>query len=679
MSPAALLGARRRVGMAVAAAIFVSALLYLKTLAPSVVGGDSGELMAAAHVLGVPHPPGYPTFTLLAHGFSRLPFGDPAIGMNLLSAVADSLAVGVVVLCILVLVGSVIRPPLANLERTVVLAAALLGGALLATSTAFWTYSLVSEVFALNNLLAALITAAMLLWASRVEDPRPLWLAAILSGLAVTNQQTIVLLAPGLLILYGHGLRSAARSGSVRLDMPSLVRLGLIPAALFAVGLLPYVYLPLAAAGDPVVNWGDPRTLDRFWAVVTRESYGTLSLTVRETRGGVIDQLVLLAAYLWTAFTPAGLALAGIGLWILGRARPVVAVALAVMFGVSGPLFVAFANPPLDDPVTRGVLERFYILPSLPLALLAGTGAAAAARWAVGRAVRPARQSAAPAVAAATVAVAVALVGVIVAVRYPHVDQSRNRVAETYAHDVLEPLAPDAILLTRSDENYTSVVFAQVVRGMRPDVTALDVELLKLPSYVAQARRQHPSLDIPFGAYDDGARTSLASLVSANLGRRPVFAIGRFNEDLGARFDEIPWGLTRQIVRSGEAPSGSDADRAAADRFEALHPPTRSWPATTWEGAMAANYGSAAFELALARHKPGALPDATEIADLYRTAIRLAPQLASAYKNLGLLLLDNGGPRDEIIAAWRTYLELEPADPQADAIRTELRRLEGGG
>jgi predicted TPR repeat methyltransferase len=94
---------------------------------------------------------------------------------------------------------------------------------------------------------------------------------------------------------------------------------------------------------------------------------------------------------------------------------------------------------------------------------------------------------------------------------------------------------------------------------------------------------------------------------------------------------------------------------------------------------MAANYGSAAFDLALARHRPGAQADAPEIADLYRTAIRLAPQLASAYKNLGLLLLDNGGPRDEIVAAWRTYLALEPADPQADAIRTELGRLEGGG
>jgi tetratricopeptide (TPR) repeat protein len=64
---------------------------------------------------------------------------------------------------------------------------------------------------------------------------------------------------------------------------------------------------------------------------------------------------------------------------------------------------------------------------------------------------------------------------------------------------------------------------------------------------------------------------------------------------------------------------------------------------------------------------------------MYRTATREAPTLASAYKNLGLILRDNGGDPDEIVAAWRKFLELEPDDPQADAIRAELNRLESTG
>jgi hypothetical protein len=50
---------------------FVTLLaLYLVTLAPTVVGGDSGELTAAAVTGGVPHPPGYPVFALLARLFA---------------------------------------------------------------------------------------------------------------------------------------------------------------------------------------------------------------------------------------------------------------------------------------------------------------------------------------------------------------------------------------------------------------------------------------------------------------------------------------------------------------------------------------------------------------------------------------------------------------------------------
>src|SRR5262245_55456742 len=33
-------------------------LIYLRTLAPSIVGGDSGELITVAYKLGVAHPPG---------------------------------------------------------------------------------------------------------------------------------------------------------------------------------------------------------------------------------------------------------------------------------------------------------------------------------------------------------------------------------------------------------------------------------------------------------------------------------------------------------------------------------------------------------------------------------------------------------------------------------------------
>ncbi|MBW2474999.1 MAG: DUF2723 domain-containing protein, partial [Deltaproteobacteria bacterium] len=42
--------------------------------------------------LGVPHPPGYPTYTLLGWLFTRLPFGSIAWRVNLLSSVSTAAA-----------------------------------------------------------------------------------------------------------------------------------------------------------------------------------------------------------------------------------------------------------------------------------------------------------------------------------------------------------------------------------------------------------------------------------------------------------------------------------------------------------------------------------------------------------------------------------------------------------
>ena len=76
-------------------AFLVLAALYVATLRPSVAGGDSGELTAAALTGGVPHPSGYPVFALLARFFAALPLGhSPAWRVNLLSAMSTAAAGG---------------------------------------------------------------------------------------------------------------------------------------------------------------------------------------------------------------------------------------------------------------------------------------------------------------------------------------------------------------------------------------------------------------------------------------------------------------------------------------------------------------------------------------------------------------------------------------------------------
>ena len=135
--------------------------------------------------------------------------------------------------------------------------AATVGSLLLAVSTTFWAYSLVAEVFALNNLIAALLLLVAIEWHRRPERTGFLWLVALLSGLAAPNQQTIVLLAPGLLVLLVSGLRRLRRARPNRL-IGLRLRDAAIAIGLLVVGLLPYLYLPLAALGNPTLNWQDP-------------------------------------------------------------------------------------------------------------------------------------------------------------------------------------------------------------------------------------------------------------------------------------------------------------------------------------------------------------------------------------------------------------------------------------
>lgn len=387
------------------------------------------------------------------------------------------------------------------------------------------------------------------------------------------------------------------------------------------------------------------------------------------------QQLDLLTTNLSRGFVIVGIVLAVLGLWWTARNRRAAAVALAVAFLFAGPIFVAYANAYIPDDLTKGVIERFYILPSVPLAVLAGVGAWQVLAWADkvrGPTLRP--KLVLPAVGVALLAAPVASA----VVHHARADQSGNRVALHYAEDVLGPLERNALLIMRSDENYTSISYAQFVAGFRRDVVALDAERLKQSSYVDQVRRQHPAVVIPFESYDGGRTTELAQLIEANIAQRPVYYVGIMEEKhFTSGFDDVRAGFARRLVRKGTAPDAYALLRNRADRFASLHYPQRSYPKTSWEAVIARSYGGVAFDVGYALQTGGGNVPLAE--KMLRTAIRLVPDLSSAYKDLGLLLHENGGDPQEVIALWRRVLRLAPNDADAGAIRTQIARLESRG
>lgn len=228
-------------------------VLYLTTLAPTVLyftaaTKDAPVLQASAYVLGIPQATGYPTYTLLTHLFTYLPIGDVAYRVNLASAVFGALAVV-----------AVFFAGLALSSRVVAAAAAALAFGL---SGLFWSQAVIAEVYTLNALFVALIVLGLLFWRER-RDERYLLVTAFFVGLSMTHNMSSGLLLPaGLLFVLLVEPRKLAEW-----------RLILKGGALFLLGLLPYVFLPVRARMEPPLNVGDPSNWDRFWDLVSGAQY----------------------------------------------------------------------------------------------------------------------------------------------------------------------------------------------------------------------------------------------------------------------------------------------------------------------------------------------------------------------------------------------------------------------
>jgi len=238
----------------VIAALFVGVIglgLYAATLAPGLTwaydSGDGGDLATAAHTLGIAHPPGYPTYVLLAHLWTRLPFGEVATRTNLFSAACAAGAAAA-------LAWAVARAGGDGIAATV-------AGIALACSPLHWSQAIVTEVHALNSLFGAILLSIAISSEARRADGRSSGTtfaaaAGLLWGLSLGNSPTAAFYLPLVVIAVGRVRRNAVFAASA-----------------LAVGLAVYAFLPLRAVAEPAVNWGNPQTFDRFYWVASAALY----------------------------------------------------------------------------------------------------------------------------------------------------------------------------------------------------------------------------------------------------------------------------------------------------------------------------------------------------------------------------------------------------------------------
>ena len=388
---------------------------------------DGGELATAAHSLGIPHPPGYPTYVLLSHVFTRLPIGEVATRTNLFSAVC---AAGAAALLTWTL--SRMRPGLS---------AAVGAGLMLAFSPLLWSQALVTEVHTLNALFTALLLASTVV-ARQARASSALALAVgVTWGLSLGNHPTALFCAP-LVALAAFRLR----------------RLWPVVVGGVMLGLLVYLLLPLRAAADPPVNWGDPQTGERFWWMVSGAPYRGYVLAVPARF--LVARLVAWATLLVRQFGGIGLLftlLGGAVLWTGDRGLAVATAATLLLCSV-----FAVGYDTSDS--------YLYLLPGLVClaAWLAG-GIGWVVAW-LGRRTGW--------VSRAAMVLAVLLPLLAAAWRLPELDLSDDRRATDFVATVLGDAPPEAVILSRQDRHTFALWYGQHALGMCPDVTVVDPGLL---------------------------------------------------------------------------------------------------------------------------------------------------------------------------------------------------------
>ncbi len=484
--------------------------LYYVTLAPTIAFWDTAEYIAAAKVLGIPHPPGNPLFTLLGHVWGLLPLAsDYAVKINLFAAFTSAAGAGFWFLIAERWLRAILPTRLPRLGAT------FAGVFASATAWTVWSQSTVNEkVYTLSLLTIAIVVWCAVYWADQpAGERRDRWLVlgVYLSLLSTTNHQMGILGLPVLLWYV------------VSTDWQVVLRWRVVSLALFLAVLgvtLHYIYLPMRAAQFPPINEGEPAGFfsQALKDNLNRAQYAKPKLFPRQPwwEGMPVENGKKLMAQLtnywqyWTwqwgrdlgnfrglavgLFTALGLG----GVIALVRARRregLAALGLLLTLTIALTFYLNFkygysyqpSNPAITQEM-REVRERDYFF----IGSFAYVGVLFAAGFAVLlRAIATRGDTGVLDEKRAIAAMPILLLGLV-----PLIGNrvTAPRWGETlprdFAIDILESVEPYGILITAGDNDTFPLWFAQEVLGVRRDVTLANLSLMNTDWHLRQIRRR---------------------------------------------------------------------------------------------------------------------------------------------------------------------------------------------
>ncbi|MDI6775416.1 MAG: DUF2723 domain-containing protein [Verrucomicrobiota bacterium] len=213
-------------------AFLASFSVYCCTLAPTVTLEDSGELAVGGDWAGVPHPPGYPLWTMCAWLFCRLfefvtyrSQPNPAWAIALMSAFFGALAAGITAMLICRSGADLLRgarnrasargqaeedyaPAIGpGLENAICWLGGVVASLLLAFTNVIWSQAVIVEIYTMNAFLLMMLFILTYRWMFQPTD-KLLYLTGFIFGLSLAHYYVLLLaLLPLIIIVFLKDLK----------------------------------------------------------------------------------------------------------------------------------------------------------------------------------------------------------------------------------------------------------------------------------------------------------------------------------------------------------------------------------------------------------------------------------------------------------------------------------------
>ena len=513
-------------------------IVYLFTLAPSVVQIDSGELATVQATLGIAHPTGYPLFTMIGYLFSLIPLPFSKIfQLNILAAIYCSVGIGVFTYTIKYCLDNLTvfkkknsskesakkekkkakeqpTEKQSDIPENFKLLTAVFGGLTLAFSRTFWFQSTSVEVYSLHLLLITLIILFLLkAYIKSFENDKLInWLLfAFFLALSFTNHLTTLMILPGTAYLY---------FSRYKFNSASFKKLALMISLFVVVLVVVYSYLPIRAAQNPILNWGNPIDWERIYRHVTGRQYQVWLFTSFDSAGKQFNHFWSILPFEFFI----GLLLALIGLFVSLFKSKSLGWFILITF-----LFTLFysINYDIHD------IDSYFLLAFVMVSFSAALGALKFLEMKN----LPKNYS-------------LIGLGIVLAIQlffnFREVNQSNVYTYEDYTKAILNTVPENSIIFSYQWDYFISAsYYYQFVENYRRDVTVIDKELLRRSWYYKQIQNHDPDVlkgvqnevdkflvalqpferneNFDANRLENIYRTIMSKLISTNLNKRNYF------------------------------------------------------------------------------------------------------------------------------------------------------------